>query len=146
MTLISGNQRPFNFTALGKPPRLTRISNCLSTGGSAIHLFPRPCPSPATSLILSTPDRKFPRKKRESWLGAPVEGLLGWRWGGRVPTPPSPRWPTQPTSLNRFLELRPCAPVLPQSPPRTITLSHFSGEFNNFAIFHCQPRSFEVLY
>lgn len=143
MTLISGNQRPFNFTALGKPTRLTRISNCLSTGGSAIHLFPRPCPSPATSLILSTPDRKVPRKKRESWLGAPVEGLWG---GGASTNPPSPCWPTQPISLNRFLELRPCAPVLPQSPPRTITLSHFSGEFNNFAIFHCQLWSFEVLY
>lgn len=145
MTLISGNQRPFNFTALGKPTRLTRISNCLSTGGSAIHLFPWPCPSPATSLILSTPDRKFPRKKRESWLGAPLRGAVGWRWGAST-NPPPPCWPTQPTSLNRFLGLRPCVLVPPQPQPRTITLTHFSGEFNNFAVFHCQVWSFEVLY
>lgn len=145
MTLISGNQRPFNFTALGKPTRLTQISNCVSTGKSAIHLFPRPCPSPATSLILSTPDRKFTRKNGESWLGAAVQGP----WGGcvgPVPTPLSPCCPMQPRSLNRCSELRPCALVLPQSEPRTITLSHFSSEFNNLAIFHCQLWSLEILY
>lgn len=145
MTLISGNQRPFNFTALGKATRLTRISNCLSTGKSAIHLFPRPCPSPATSLILSAPDRKFPRKNRESWLRAAVKGPWGG-CGGPVPTPLSPCWPTQPRSLNRCLELRPCALVLQQSQPRTITFAHFSGEFNNLAIFHCQLQSLELLY